>query len=250
VEALVARAAARGLTLAITDHLSIDQKMNSAERLSAYIDALEEHPVYRGVEVDIGEEIAIPAESRARLDYVIGSVHNVTTSPGKRYMVTQGSAGQGSREWQGIPRATTQGAVPPRSVEDPGPYDDYMEYYVAALVRGLTSGTFNFVGHPTFLVGLPPQTETQHDALWTAPRRRAVIEAALAGGVAFEISTRYRVPSPTFMREAVDAGMTFVVGSDSHWIDRIGEFSLPLRYIEEFSLAPDRFFLPARTIDG
>lgn len=223
VDALVARAREKGLTLAITDHLSIDQKINAATRLPAYINDLERYPVYRGVEVDIGEEIIIPAESRARLDLVIGSMHNVTSEPGQRYQIAD--------------RAHPQ-------------LDEYMEYYVAALVRGITSGIFTFIGHPTFLVGLPAQSQQQHDALWTAPRRHAVIDAAVASGVAFEISTRYNVPSPTFMQEAIEAGMTFAIGSDSHWLDRIGEFALPRRYIAEFELTPDRFIVMARTIEG
>jgi hypothetical protein len=52
------------------------------------------------------------------------------------------------------------------------------------------------------------------------------------------------------MREAIDAGMLFAVGSDSHWIDRVAEFSLPLRYSAEFSLPPERFILPRRVLDG
>jgi histidinol phosphatase-like PHP family hydrolase len=231
IESLVERARTRGLTLAITDHLSVDQRINTSERIAAYLDALEAHPVYRGMEVDIGEEIPVPPEDRARMDLLIGSMHHVTTAYNARLAVPAGELS-----------ATL--------------LDEYMEYYVTDLTKGLSSGLFTFIGHPTHLVDLPLRyqamggAQSQHDALWTAPRRRAVIEAAVTNGVAFEISTRYRVPTPTFMQEAVEAGMTFAVGSDSHWLERIGEFSLPQRYIADYHLTPDRFVLPARVIEG
>jgi hypothetical protein len=51
------------------------------------------------------------------------------------------------------------------------------------------------------------------------------------------------------MREALEAGVRFAVGSDSHWLDRAADISLPLRYVEEFKIPEDRFFLPERVIE-
>ena len=51
------------------------------------------------------------------------------------------------------------------------------------------------------------------------------------------------------MREALEAGVRFAVGSDSHWLDRTADITLPLRYVEEFRIPADRFFLPPRVIE-
>jgi len=40
-----------------------------------------------------------------------------------------------------------------------------------------------------------------------------------------------------------------VVGSDSHTPDETANFALPLRYITEFDIPADRFFLPTRVIE-
>jgi len=222
VEQLVDRARSLGFTLAITDHYSVDQKMNTPDKLASYLDALDAHPVYRGIEMDIGEELPLPPELRARLDLVIGSMHHAVDPAGQRVRPAPGATA--------------------------AQLDDYMECYVATLTRGLRDRAYTFIGHPTHLPDLPHGV--QQEPLWTPGRRWAVIEAAVAGGVAFEISTRYSVPSPTFMREAVDAGMTFATGSDSHWLERIAEIGLPRRYTQEYGLTPERFVLPTRVIEG
>jgi histidinol phosphatase-like PHP family hydrolase len=103
------------------------------------------------------------------------------------------------------------------------------------------------IGHPTFLPGL--RSGQLHDQLWTSERRRSFLEAVVQSRVALEISTRYNVPTPALMREALEAGASFAVGSDSHWLDRTANIALPLRYIEEFKIPEDRFFLPERVIE-
>lgn len=222
VPELVARAQRIGFDLAISDHYSIDQQMNSPERLDVYLTALAQFPVYRSAEIDIGEALPLPAALRARMDYVIGSMHNVTRPQAGRF---------------------------PLPISSAAGREEYMEAYVEALVQGIATLGIAFIGHPTFLVGLMPSMQREmHDALWTPSRRRRVIEAAVTHQVAFEISTRYQVPTPIFLQDALEAGATFAVGSDSHWLDRMAEISLPRRYVEEYGITPDRFFLPERRL--
>jgi len=188
--------------------------------VAAYLDELETYPVYRAVEMDLGHQLPVSPENAARLDYRIGSMHNVVDENGARIQVSR----------QGEPE---------------GGWDRYMELYLAAFRRDVLAGTVRMIGHPTFL---PLIRGGMHDQLWTPARRRAYIEAAVESGVGLEISTRYNVPSPVFMREALDAGARFAVGSDSHWLDRTAEIALPLCYVKEFDIPEDRFFLPARVI--
>ena len=208
VAQLVERAKGIGFVFGISDHYSSLMPMKDDAALGVYLDELEKYPVYRAVEVDLGEELPMSGENRARLDYLIGSVHNVVTEEG---------------------------------------LDRYMDLYIAAVRRDVLAGTVQMIGHPTFLPGL--RSRGLHDELWTLERRRSFLEAVVQSGVALEISTRYSVPTPVLMREALEAGVRFAVGSDSHWLDRAADISLPLRYVEEFKIPEDRFFLPERVIE-
>jgi histidinol phosphatase-like PHP family hydrolase len=222
VAQLVERAKGIGFVFAISDHYSSLMPMKDDAALGVYLDELEKYPVYRAVEVDLGEQLPMSENNRARLDYLIGSVHTVVTEEGERLPISR----------QGEPE---------------GGLDRYMDLYIAAVRRDVLAGTVQIIGHPTFLPGL--RSRLLHDQLWTPERRRSVLEAVVQSGVALEISTRYQVPTPVLMREALEAGVRFAVGSDSHWLDRAADISLPLRYVEEFKIPEDRFFLPERVIE-
>lgn len=221
VPQLVERANRIGFVFAVSDHYSSMMQMKDDATLSAYLDELEPYPVYRAIEIDLGEQLPLSEANLARLDYRIGSVHNVVTETGERLPISR----------QGEPE---------------GGLDRYMELYLAAFRRDVLAGTCQMIGHPTFLPLIP---SGHHDRLWTPERRRAYIEAAVESGVGLEISTRYNVPTPVFMSEALEAGARFAVGSDSHWLDRTGDITLPLRYVEEYKIPADRFFMPARVIE-
>ena len=225
VAQLVERAKGIGFVFAISDHYSSLMPMKDDAALGVYLDELEKYPVYRAVEVDLGEQLPMSDENRARLDYLIGSVHNVVTEEGER-----------------LPFDPAR-----RDGEPEGGLDRYMDLYIAAVRRDVLAGTVHMIGHPTFLPGL--RSRGLHDELWTPERRRSFLEAVVQSGVALEISTRYKVPTPVLMREALEAGVRFAVGSDSHWLDRAADISLPLRYVEEFKIPEDRFFLPERVIE-
>jgi len=220
VAQLVERATSIGFTFAVSDHYSDAQQMNDNDKLAAYLDELERYPVYRAVEMDLGHQLPVSPKNAARLDYRIGSMHNVVDANGTRVKVSS----------RGEPE---------------GGWDRYMDLYLAAFRRDVRAGTVQVIGHPTFL---PLIRGGMHDQLWTPERRRSYIEAVVESGVGLEISTRYNVPTPVFMREALDAGARFAVGSDSHWLDRTADIALPLRYVKEFDIPEDRFVLPARVI--
>jgi len=221
VPQLVERANNIGFVFAVSDHYSLPQKMHDDVSLSKYLDELDKYPVYRAIEVDLGHMVPLSDENIARLDYRVGSMHNVVDEDAQML------------------RYTAHG-------EPEMGFDYYMMRYIEGFRRDVLTGAVKMIGHPTFLPHLSPH---QHERLWTPERRRAYIEAAVESGVGLEISTRYNVPSPVFMREALEAGARFAVGSDSHWLDRTAAIDLPLRYVEEFKIPEDRFFLPERVLE-
>lgn len=218
VQTMVAAAERIGFEIAISDHYSSYFGMKPDERFAQYVHTLERYPIYRAVELDLGFEQPIPPDLRERLDYCVGSMHLVVDEHGDRIYPDKGSSASLRR---------------------------YMEAAVAMFVRGVHSGLHAMLGHPTFLPDLPREGQ---DDLWEPHFRAQAIEAVVETGVALELSTRYRAPNPTFVREALAAGARFAVASDGHYPDAIGAVDYARRMIAELEIPADRFFLPARRL--
>lgn len=220
VETMVATAERIGFEIAISDHYSIPYGMAGDATLVRYLDDLARYPVYRAVELDLGDEQPMAAEHRARLDYCVGSLHHVLDEQGARVRPDRNS---------------------------PDSLRRYMDCAVAQIVRGFRTGLHRMIGHPTFLPDLPREMQ---DALWEPRYREQVIAAALETGVALELSTRYTAPNPVLAREACKAGVRFAVASDGHYPEAIGAIDYARRLITELEIPPDRFFLPERRLRG
>src|SRR3989440_2164573 len=149
VAQLVERATSIGFVFAISDHYSTLMPMKDDAALGLYLDELDKYPVYRVVEVDLGEQLPISEDNRARLDYLIGSVHNVVTETGERLPISR----------QGEPE---------------GGLDRYMDLYIAAVRRDVLAGAGQMIGDPPLL---PRLRSGVRDPLWT-PRRRGGLPAA------------------------------------------------------------------------
>jgi histidinol phosphatase-like PHP family hydrolase len=215
---MVATAQRVGFEIAISDHYSVPYGMAGDEKLAAYLDDLERYPIYRAVELDLGNEQPLSDANRARLDYCVGSLHHVLDEQGERVRPDRSSSTSLRR---------------------------YMECTVAQIARGFRTGLHSMIGHPTFLPDLPREGQ---DELWEPRYRGQVIEAALESGVALELSTRYTAPNPVLVREAFKAGVRFAVASDGHYPEAIGAVDYARRMIAELEIPPDRFFLPERRL--
>lgn len=218
VATMVARADRIGYQIAISDHYSIPFGMQGDEKLSRYLDDLDQYPIYRSIELDLGQEQPISPANRARLDYLVGSLHSVVDEQGERVKPDRTSAGS---------------------------LRHYMRTVVAQIVRGFHTRLHSMIGHPTFLPDLPRDGQ---DELWEPHYRAEVIEAALETGVALELSTRYRAPNEVFVREAFAAGVRFAAASDGHYPEAIGAIDYARRMIAELEIPADRFFLPERRL--
>ncbi len=218
LKTMVATAARIGFEIGISDHFSLRFGMQGDAALSRYLDALEQYPVYRALELDLGIEHPITPEHQARLDYCVGSMHFVVDEAGERV---------------GVDRTS------PASVQR------YMDAYVAQFERGVHKGMSAFIGHPAFLPDLPREGQEE---LWTPEYRARIIAAVVETGVALELSTRYRAPGIETIKEALAAGARFAVASDGHGPEAIGAIDYPRRLIAELDIPADRFFLPVRRL--
>ncbi|MDB5074408.1 MAG: hypothetical protein JWO42_587 [Chloroflexi bacterium] len=218
VATMVATAQKIGFEIGISDHYSNYFGMKGDDTLSSYLDALEKYPIYRAVELDLGQEQAISPENMERLDYTVGSMHMVVDEQGERVRPDRNSA---------------------ESLRH------YMACAVAQFERGVHTRIHSMLGHPTFLPDLPRDGQ---DELWTPELRQRVIAAVVETGVAMELSTRYTAPNETLVREALAAGARFAVASDGHHTGALGAIDYPRRLIAELEIPDDRFFLPARRL--
>jgi histidinol phosphatase-like PHP family hydrolase len=220
VAATLAAARRAGFELGISDHYSIPYGMQGDRTLARYLDALEQFPVYRAVELDIGAEQPISPENLAKLDYCVGSLHLVLDADGTRVLPDRGSASS-------------------------------LQYYMRCVVeqyeRALRLGMHAMIGHPMFLPDLPRDGQEE---LWTGELQKRFIAAVVDSGVALELSTRYRVPSEETVREALAAGALFAVASDGHGPEAIGAVDYARRLALELEIPDDRFFLPQRQLPG
>ena len=74
-------------------------------------------------------------------------------------------------------------------------------------VIGHFGASFNYIGYPT------------------DEELREIMELAEAKGVAFEISSRYRVPELDFVRECIRRGIKLTFASDAHFPEAVGSVS-------------------------
>jgi hypothetical protein len=118
---------------------------------------------------------------------------------------------------------------------------EFMDTLVKRTVGILDHEPVDIYVNPTFL---PDVLAKDYEQLWTAERRRKVIEAAVRNGVAIEINNRYKLPSPSFIRMAKAAGAKFTFGTNNAGPDDLGRCEYGLRMVEECKLEWQDFFVP------
>ena len=144
----------------------------------------------------------------SKFDYVFTDAMTWTNNNGKRM-----------RLW--IPQETEVG--------DP---QDFMEQLVNNIEKILTEPVDIYV-NPTYL---PPEIEDRYDELWTPERMDRVIKALVDNGVAFEINNRRRIPSPSFIKRAKEAGVKFTLGTNNGGSNDLGRMDYAIEMIGECGL--------------
>jgi hypothetical protein len=117
---------------------------------------------------------------------------------------------------------------------------DFMSRYVAHHLR-ILANPVDILANGTYL---PEVLAKDHDALWTEARMRAVIEAAVKGGVAIEISASFKLPKLPFLKMAKAAGARFTFGTNARKPELMGKFDYPLEMARALGLKREDIFLP------
>ena len=121
-----------------------------------------------------------------------------------------------------------------------GDPQDFMEQLVDNIEKILTEPVDIYV-NPTYL---PTEIENMYDELWTPERMDRVIKALVENSVAFEINNRRRIPSPTFIKRAKEAGVKFTLGTNNGGANDLGRMDYAIEMISECGLTGADMWMP------
>jgi histidinol phosphatase-like PHP family hydrolase len=116
----------------------------------------------------------------------------------------------------------------------------FMDTLVKRAVGILDHEPIDIHANPTFL---PDVIAAEYDELWTPERMQKVIEAAKRNDIAIEISNRYRLPSPAFIKLAKKAGVKFSFGTNNG-DKNLGRDEYGIEMVKQCGLTWQDMFLP------
>lgn len=189
----------------ISDHYPWRTGMKSDADVLRYLDDAARLGLRVGLEYDLGVAPRLLRSTHDSLDYVIGSVHQVTLD--------------GARLGYDLAGAHLKGRTKP-------PYSESARFGEAALQRrvleahlalvreGILETGIDIVGHPTMsplaALGDP---EIGYPVEW----QERLIALCVEQRVAIEINEAYGVPHRAFLERGHARGVRFAIGSDTHF---------------------------------
>jgi histidinol phosphatase-like PHP family hydrolase len=223
VAEVVARAAVLGTRASVTDHISRDAPtvVDSPRAVEEYLDDLERYDVLRGGEFCWHDSLwrELPPETVRRFTHRVGSLHAIRLEDG-RYV-------------RAFARELPDGLTPAA----------YMEAHVRSLESLAEEMPVDVLAHPT-LVSPVLRALDPHE-LWSDALEERAVGALRRGGIAFEISARYR-PHERIVRRAAEAGVRLSLGSDGHAREQVADVSVPLELARQIGVRDDLLYDPER----
>jgi histidinol phosphatase-like PHP family hydrolase len=221
VQEIVDRGQWLGVRPSVSDHISRDVAVGPRDvaAIGTYLDELERHPVLRGGEFCWHDSLwrELPADLARRFTHRIGSLHAVILGDGR-------VVHSFSRRF-------------PEELSPAG----YMDVYVDNLERFAREMPVDILAHPT-LLPLALRDRPPED-LWTEAHEDRAVDALRRGGVALEVSARYR-PHERLVRRAAAAGVRISLGSDGHSAEQVADVSWPLSLTRSIGVRDEDLFDP------
>jgi histidinol phosphatase-like PHP family hydrolase len=219
VEQAVAKSLRDGIQYGLAVNGGVGNAVTDDAGARRFLDRMRGLPVF----------IAMQAEGREWLQMFSRSVVSQFDYVFTDSMTWNDNRGKRMRLW--IPNEV--GTIP-----DPQEFMDTLTERTAGL---LEREPVDIYVNPTFL---PDQLAKDYETLWTEARRKKVIAAAAKNNVAIEINQRYKLPSPSFIKLAKEAGCKFTFGTNNSGTAFLGRCEYGIQMIEECKLAPADFFAP------
>jgi histidinol phosphatase-like PHP family hydrolase len=220
----------------VSDHYPWPTGMQKDADVLRYLDDAARLGLRVGIEYDLGVAPPLARSTHDALDYVIGSVHQLTLD-GKRLGYDTAGAHLKGRTHPPYGEAAR--------FADPALQRRVLEVHFALVREGILETGIDIVGHPTMsplaALGDP---ESAYPVEW----QERLIELCAAHGVAIEINEAYRVPHRAFLERAHAGGVRFSVGSDSHFA--LVPLDRTLEMIREAGVAEAPFLDGRRAQEG
>ena len=217
IEQALEKSRQTGITYGIAQNCGLGFPVTDDEGLRNFIKSLEGKPVFVGMQAEGREWVNLfSPKAIAQCDYVFTDAMTFTDEQGRR-----------TRLWM------------PAEVH----IDDkqqFMEMLVGKIVTILSTEPIDIYVNPTFL---PEVIAAEYDTLWTRERMQRVIRAAVENKVAIEINSRYRIPSPGFIKLAKEMGCKFTFGTNNGAAE-LGTCEYSRRMVAECGLTKDDMFAP------
>ncbi|OHB79704.1 MAG: hypothetical protein A2Z25_03135, partial [Planctomycetes bacterium RBG_16_55_9] len=176
IDEALAKSRRAGITYGIAQNCGLGFPVTDDEGLKRFVKSLEGKPVFIAMQAEGREWVNLfSREAIAQCDYVFTDAMTFTDDKGRRM-----------RLW--MPNEV--------HVDDK---QQFMEMLVGKIVTIMNDEPINIYVNPTFL---PAVIAKEYDTLWTRGRMEKVIRAAVANNVAIEINSRYKLPSPAFIKLA------------------------------------------------
>jgi histidinol phosphatase-like PHP family hydrolase len=189
----------------ISDHYPWPTGMQRDGDVLRYLDDAARLGLRVGIEYDLGVAPPLPRSTHDALDYVIGSVHELTLD-GKRLGYDLAGAHLKGR--------TAPPYAEARQFADPELQRRVLEAHLALVREGILETGIDIVGHPTMS---PLAALGDPEGAYPVEWQERFIALCVEHGVAIEINEAYRVPHRAFLERAHARGARFSVGSDSHF---------------------------------
>lgn len=208
-----------GINYGIAPNCGVGFPITDDAGIYKFLEALKGQPVFLGMQAEGREWVKMfSREAIEKFDYVFTDAMTFTDDRGKRI-----------RLW----------------IAEEVQIDDeqaFMEMVVDRILSVLGDEPIDVYVNPTFL---PARIADKYAELWTEKRMDRVIEAALKSNVAIEINAHYRIPSPTFIKRAKQAGVKFTFGTNNSGRD-LGRLEYCLDMVKECGLTSEDMFVPRR----
>ncbi|MCY3022862.1 MAG: hypothetical protein NTW87_28105 [Planctomycetota bacterium] len=223
VDKLLEFAKERGVKIGIIEHAGTKENkypvvLSNDDELKAFIASLEGKPVYKGIQAEwLDWASCFSKDAVAQLDYVLTDAMTCRNTDGSRVKM-----------WE-------------PAFKMPDDAQKFMDGYADFYVEIMATEPIDIMGNAMWL---PAQIEKNYDAMWTEPRMRKVIDAALKYSTAIEISASFKVPRLPFLKLAKEAGVKFSFGSNGRGAG-VAKLEYSLEMAKVLGLTRADIFTPA-----
>ena len=219
VEQALAKSRRDGIQYGLAVNCGQGNPVRDDEGARKFVESLKGQPVFVAMQAEGREWLQMFSRSAVSLfDYVFTDSMTWTDNRGKRM-----------RLWI------------PNEVGTISDAQEFMDTLTERTVGILEREPVDIYVNPTFL---PDQFAKDYETLWTAERRKKVVAAAAKNNVAIEINNRYKLPSPSFIKLAKEAGCKFTFGTNNAGTNFLGRCEYGIQMIEECKLSAADFFVP------